>query len=58
MIIKRLAAAKGEGRRKFFGLDNLLATIFMIGVLSFALAQGITYSHTSVWVLSSPGQVK
>lgn len=40
MIIKRLAAAKGEGRKKFFGLDNLLATIFMIGVLSFALAQG------------------
>ncbi|QYN80138.1 hypothetical protein PQD71_gp188 [Kosakonia phage Kc263] len=40
MIIKRLAAAKGEGRKKFFGCDNLLATIFMIGVLSFALAQG------------------
>ncbi len=40
MIVKRLAAAKGHGRKKFFSSDNLLALIFMIVVLSCALAQG------------------
>lgn len=40
MIIKKLVAAKDRGRKKFFGIDNLLATIFMIGVQTFALTQG------------------
>lgn len=40
MIIKKLTAAKDRGRRKFFDVDNLLATLFMIGVQTFALSQG------------------
>lgn len=40
MILKKIAAVKGEGRKQFFGMDNLLALIFIIVAVSASLASG------------------
>ncbi|QBZ70751.1 hypothetical protein pETSU_170 [Edwardsiella phage pEt-SU] len=38
MILKKIAAVKGAGRKQFFGLDNLLALIFIIAAITYSLA--------------------
>lgn len=40
MILKKIAAVKGAGRKQFFGSDNVLALIFTFTVLTFSLANG------------------
>lgn len=40
MTLKKIAAVKGEGRKQLFGMDNVLALIFIITALSFSLANG------------------
>lgn len=37
MILKRITTAKGEGRKQLVNLDNVLAIVFMIIVLTYAL---------------------
>lgn len=37
MILKKIAAVKGAGRKQFFGFDNLLALIFIITAITFSL---------------------
>lgn len=37
MILKRIVAAKGAGRKVIFSMDNLLAIAFIVIVLTFSL---------------------
>lgn len=52
MNIKRLTAVRGEGRKKLFGFDNLLALIFIVIVIMSALAQGYyVFGYFSIGVI-------
>lgn len=42
MIIKKMVAAKGMGRKRMFTLDNILALIFVVIVLCYALINDLT----------------
>lgn len=43
MIIKKIVAAKGKGRKRLVDVNNIMAFIFIIIVLCYALASGLKF---------------